>query len=338
MAYDKRKFQRFDILLIIAIKSIKEKAEYYFGMTRDFSSQGFSFELHNFDLKLKESFQFKLKHPQNDLRVALAGNVVWKQENNTKCIAGIKLREMDKETKAKLSEIVSVNNNVPVDLFHNSIDSESVLKQNKEEKSLAKLREKLMSGTSKNSKRKIAPKLIIGLSISFFILSGIITFKALINPVKEQAGSRASDKEFQLPIVKLEDTLSKKFNYPQHKDNKNITQVRADKNIDTKKTLNEKLNGNDQYASQLVYTVQIYSQKSIADAQKQFNSILQSLNEKNLNLLRIEKIGKYYTVRLGKFENYANAKKFLQEIKPRLSEAIILKAYIKNERIVQLYE
>ncbi|MHA1942446.1 MAG: PilZ domain-containing protein [Candidatus Hodarchaeales archaeon] len=366
MSYEKRKFQRFDISLIIAIRSIKKTAEYCLGMTRNFSDQGFSLELHNCDLKLKESFQFTLKHPQNDWHVALAGNVVWKQEHNTKCIAGINLREMDKETKDKLSEIISVNNNMPVDLFHYNIDSESSIKQKREEKSLAKLRDKLMSETSKNRKRKIIPTLIIGLSISFFILAGIITFKALRiplsntyyqttpkeldrkehlpqsvsitgRPIKEQSGSRPLDKEFQSPVFKPEENLSNKNKETQHKDNINIIQIRSDKNIDKENILNEKLNSNDRYEPRLVYTVQIHSQKSIEDAQKQFNSVLQSLEKKH-NLLRIEKVGKYYTVRLGKFENYTSAKKFLQEIKPRLSEAIILKAYIKNERIIQLYE
>jgi hypothetical protein len=208
--------------------------------------------------------------------------------------------------------------------------------------------------------------LIIGLSISFFILAGIITFKALRiplsntyyqttpkeldrkehlpqsvsitgRPIKEQSGSRPLDKEFQSPVFKPEENLSNKNKETQHKDNINIIQIRSDKNIDKENILNEKLNSNDRYEPRLVYTVQIHSQKSIEDAQKQFNSVLQSLEKKH-NLLRIEKVGKYYTVRLGKFENYTSAKKFLQEIKPRLSEAIILKAYIKNERIIQLYE
>jgi len=94
----------------------------------------------------------------------------------------------------------------------------------------------------------------------------------------------------------------------------------------------------DQLAFPLVYTIQIESLAKIADAQKKFNFITSSINEKNLNLLRIEKVGKYYTIRLGSFENNETAKKFLQEIKPHLSGAIIMKAYIKKERIIKLYE
>ena len=200
------------------------------------------------------------------------------------------------------------------------------------------------------------------------MLSGIITFKALIipdsdiyyqnapkaldskehlpkseivlrKPVKEQSVSQALDKEFLSHIVKLDDKLLNENKDNQHKVNNNIIiKVRSDKNINMEKKLNEKLNNNDQYASRLVYTIQLYSQKRIADAQQQFDSILQSLKEKNLHLLRIEKVDEYFTVRLGKFENYASAKKFLQEIKPPFSTAIILEAYIKNERIIRLHE
>jgi predicted transcriptional regulator len=225
------------------------------------------------------------------------------------------------------------------------------------EKSKTILREKIISEASKKGKRKLTPNLIIGLSISFLILLGIITFNALripvsntnyqttpkeldskehlpksenilIKPFKEQAGSRILD----------EDALSNKANEAQHIDTKSIIQVRSDNNIDTENTLNEKLKADDQYASRLVYTIQIKSQKKIENAQKQFNFILRSLTEKNLKFLRIEKVGKYYTLRLGKFENYETSKKFLQEMKPRLSGAIILKANIKNERIIRLYK
>ncbi|UCH80561.1 MAG: tetratricopeptide repeat protein [Nitrospiraceae bacterium] len=112
------------------------------------------------------------------------------------------------------------------------------------------------------------------------------------------------------------------------------------KDLDKKSadTLKRKMMAGDQNASLLVYTIQISSQKSLDIAQKNFNSILRSLTSKNLNLLRIEKIGEYYTVRLGKFESNGTAKKFIQGNKPQLSEAIILKAYIKNERIIRLHE
>jgi hypothetical protein len=94
---------------------------------------------------------------------------------------------------------------------------------------------------------------------------------------------------------------------------------------------------NDYKNSKTIYTLQTGSFMKIKDAQEQYVSIMNGVNEKNLDYLRIEKIGKYYTLRLGKFENYASAKKFLQASIPQISKALILKAYVKNERIIKLY-
>jgi cell division protein FtsN len=92
-----------------------------------------------------------------------------------------------------------------------------------------------------------------------------------------------------------------------------------------------------QYASNTRYTIQTGSFLKLERAQKKFDSIPQILNGKEISFIRIEKIGKYYTVRIGSFEDIETAKKFMQEITPPLSEAVILKAYIKNERIIRSY-
>jgi tol-pal system protein YbgF len=85
------------------------------------------------------------------------------------------------------------------------------------------------------------------------------------------------------------------------------------------------------------YTIQAGSFTVIAHAHEQFDSITQQLNEKELDYLRIEKVGKFYSVRLGKFDDRVIAEKYLQAIKPHLSTAIILKAYIKDEKFIRLY-
>ena len=92
-----------------------------------------------------------------------------------------------------------------------------------------------------------------------------------------------------------------------------------------------------QYASLTVYTVQTGSFIHRADAQKQFNFIVQGLPEKDLDYLRIEKIGKYYSVRIGMFEDRVNADTFLQAMKSWIPTALKLKAYIKDDRIIKIY-
>jgi hypothetical protein len=89
--------------------------------------------------------------------------------------------------------------------------------------------------------------------------------------------------------------------------------------------------------SVLFYTIQAGSFVTLERAGKHFESVMQGLVEKELDHFRIEKIGNFYSVRLGKFIKYADAEKYVQAIKPELSQAIILEAYIKDERIVKKY-
>jgi hypothetical protein len=85
------------------------------------------------------------------------------------------------------------------------------------------------------------------------------------------------------------------------------------------------------------HTIQTGSFVDSKSAKKQFDSIVKRLNEKELSFLRIEKIGKFYALRLGKFKDYATANKFLQTNKTQLNGAIILKTDTSEDRIIQFY-
>ena len=91
------------------------------------------------------------------------------------------------------------------------------------------------------------------------------------------------------------------------------------------------------YGSELFHTIQVGSFTAVAKAQKKYASIEKKLSEEECDHLRIEKIGKFYTVRLGKFDDFKVAEKFLQTVKPSVRNATLMKAYIKDERIVKLY-
>jgi len=111
-----------------------------------------------------------------------------------------------------------------------------------------------------------------------------------------------------------------------------------DKNIYTTYKPIRKLKVDSQYKSTTIYTIQTGSFNSAADAQKHYDIIVQGLRKNELNFLRIEKIGNYHAVRLGKFLDYASADGFLQVLEPQLANTIILKANIKDERIIKIYE
>ena len=352
-SHERRKFKRLDIFHVIEIKSYTT----LLGLIRNFSYQGFSFEMDSVDHLQKENIEFKLKHPQSNLSVSLLGDLVWEKRVANKFYAGIKLRKIDKEIKDKWIEILCAIKNIPIDWFNDGKKSEILMSERKEEKSEVQIREKSVSETSEKNKIKLIRNSIIGLSISFFILLGIITFKSLRIPISNtyyQTTPKELDPREHLakpeniikkPVIRQvdssiedKDELSNTKKETQVLDNKSVIQKRPVNTQDVERKLNGEVKVDDQYASRLVYTIQIESLPKISDAQKQFNFILRSINEKNLNMLRIEEIGKYYTVRLGKFENYETAKQFLQEIKPQLSEAIIMKAHIKNDRLIRLYE
>lgn len=91
------------------------------------------------------------------------------------------------------------------------------------------------------------------------------------------------------------------------------------------------------HSAQLYHTISISSFSNIAPAEKQFESLTKTLQEQDLDHLRIEKIGKFYCVRLGKFDDEASADKIYNEVKEKLPGATIMTAYIKDERIVKLY-
>jgi tetratricopeptide (TPR) repeat protein len=91
------------------------------------------------------------------------------------------------------------------------------------------------------------------------------------------------------------------------------------------------------HASELVYTIQVSSLKEMERARKEYNFLIDKLNPEDLNYLRVEKIGQYYSVRLGKFADRMNAEKILQNIKRNHPSALIMRAYIKKERIIKLY-
>ena len=77
-----------------------------------------SFKSQSTDLEVGENIEFKFKHLQDSSDVFYVGKIVWKQKDNIfNCVMGVKFKEIDKEAKIKMLEIVSVAGNIPVDSF-----------------------------------------------------------------------------------------------------------------------------------------------------------------------------------------------------------------------------
>ncbi|UCH82372.1 MAG: SPOR domain-containing protein [Nitrospiraceae bacterium] len=84
-----------------------------------------------------------------------------------------------------------------------------------------------------------------------------------------------------------------------------------------------------------IYTVQTGSFTVDTIAEEHFNSLLKAFDKSENNHLRIEKVGDFYAVRVGKFRDHAAASKFLQSMSAQVKEAIILKAYFNEENFIK---
>jgi hypothetical protein len=87
----------------------------------------------------------------------------------------------------------------------------------------------------------------------------------------------------------------------------------------------------------LIYTVQAGSFDDLQRARKLYDSIKGNLTTEDLAYLRIEKVGHYYAVRIGKFGEWRYVEIFHDKIRSKFSTAIIMQAYIKEERIKKLH-
>lgn len=89
---------------------------------------------------------------------------------------------------------------------------------------------------------------------------------------------------------------------------------------------------------QTIYTIQIASHRDIKIALKDFDVLTKKLDKKNLDYLRIEKIGKFYSLRLGKFKDRAGAEKLSKSIKSLISSHMIMDVYFIEKRILKMYK
>ncbi len=87
-----------------------------------------------------------------------------------------------------------------------------------------------------------------------------------------------------------------------------------------------------------MYTIQTGSFKNSQRAEKQFRIIKKSLEGTALQALRIEKIGRFYAVRAGRFASLAEAEQFLRKHKLSFEGSMVMKAYFINERIHLIHD
>lgn len=86
------------------------------------------------------------------------------------------------------------------------------------------------------------------------------------------------------------------------------------------------------------YTVQTGNFPKYEQAEKKFNAIAHSLREDDIKNLRIAKASDYFCIRLGKFSDHTTAEEFLKRIINIISDAVIVKTFAQDEKILVRYQ
>ncbi len=89
------------MLLNLEFMPIKGEAEYFSGETRNFSRDGLCFSSDNFKSEPLESIMVKFKHLRDYMYIYALGDIVWKKQSADKCRVGIKIRNIDQESRSR---------------------------------------------------------------------------------------------------------------------------------------------------------------------------------------------------------------------------------------------
>lgn len=111
--------------------------------------------------------------------------------------------------------------------------------------------------------------------------------------------------------------------------------ILKEKNFEKSKVV--KLNEKPSAASDEYYTLQIGNFLKQEQALEEVDALKRILPDNALGNLRTEKIGRYFSVRLGKFPDYTAAKKFLEHIDNMIVGAVLLKSYQNDEQIIDMF-
>lgn len=124
MTPDTRKFSRVNIPIITEFRPVKEADDFYWGLTKNFSCEGFAFEALDFPHETEKTMEFKLKFPMKGTFILVLGDLMWKKQTGDRSIAGIKLKDMGEELRKEFLERIADYGGVPVERFFSKEDTD----------------------------------------------------------------------------------------------------------------------------------------------------------------------------------------------------------------------
>jgi hypothetical protein len=178
---------------------------------------------------------------------------------------------------------------------------------------------------------------------TIFICISVISFALLILvvalPSMNEKNNEKAEKEALRRVINfsknMDEDMAASLSAKKNTDNAELPEVILD-DIRTKEIQNSaesKVIPRKDFTLSLVYTVQAGRFDTMPRARKLYDSIINDINSEDLAYLRIEKAGRHYVVRIGKFEERRYAEIFHERIRSQLSTAMIIQDYIKEYRI-----
>jgi len=116
--HERRASERLDIYRVIQFKSVKAAAGYSFGISRNLSYEGLSFESQAVDIEPGEELELAFKNPHGGVVVSCRGSIIWKKESDKfKTFAGIRFQNLNQIAKDNIMDMLSLSGDMLPDIF-----------------------------------------------------------------------------------------------------------------------------------------------------------------------------------------------------------------------------
>jgi len=119
----RRKFKRFNSSFFIEVRPLHGVVSYCLGLTNNISYEGFSFSSQNCILEPGQRVQLKLMHHRSKSIIYFHGDVIWQEQRDMKCMAGVKFCDYKKRIHKIMLEVISDSCNIPVNSLLTSKDT-----------------------------------------------------------------------------------------------------------------------------------------------------------------------------------------------------------------------
>ena len=101
---ERRKFMRFHIPLNVEFREAAASSDYYSGTTINFSRHGFCFESDEPLFQKFSNVEMRVQVPGKEIFVPITAHIVWTQNLNNRFMAGVQIRDMNREAKSDILE------------------------------------------------------------------------------------------------------------------------------------------------------------------------------------------------------------------------------------------